>query len=104
MKLFFWLVTALLALVFVDFAVSNRVGVALDLWPLPDSVTTWLFLPVLSALALGTFVGLLIAWTMSWRVRRTARERARRIEALERDVARLEQRPQDTNGALLRRP
>lgn len=87
MKLVHWLVTLPLALVLVVFAVSNRAGVTLTLWPFPLSLEAPVYLVVLLALLIGFLVGELVAWINSRRWRREAKLRARRIDALERELA-----------------
>ena len=87
MRLVHWLVTAPIALILVIFAVSNRDDVVVTFWPLPLEGVEPLYLVVLVSLVLGLFAGLLIAWLNGWGRRREARSRARRIEALERELA-----------------
>jgi uncharacterized integral membrane protein len=86
-RLVHWFVTLPVALVVILFAVSNRDGVTVTLWPLPVRLDAPLYLVVLLALLAGFLVGELIAWINAGRARRLARERARRIEALERELA-----------------
>ena len=102
MKVFSWLIIALLALFSVVFAVSNRDVVTLTLWPFPFALTTQLYLVVLLTVLFGLLVGLLIGWIASWGVRRAARERARRIETLERELAAARaDGPRATSGPLI---
>jgi uncharacterized integral membrane protein len=82
-----WVVTAPVAVAVVVFAVSNRDAVSVTFWPLPVLIQAPLYLVVLLALVAGFLVGELIAWINAGRARRLARERARRIEALERELA-----------------
>ena len=96
MRVLYWLITALVALVCVSFAVSNRAGVVLAFWPLSFELAAPLYLVVLLALLAGFLAGLLVAWVWSWRARRAARANARRIEALERQLEASEQRAKDT--------
>jgi uncharacterized integral membrane protein len=101
-RLLYWLLTALLALIVGDFAVSNRAIVELTLFPFSETWTTEVFAPVLLALTLGFLIGLAVAWIWSWRVRRRAHAQARRIEALEREAKeRNQQRPPTGAGTLL---
>jgi len=95
-RLFYWLCTALVALICVVFAVTNRAGVTLAFWPFGIELSAPLYLVVLLALLAGFLVGLLVAWVWSWGARRSARARARRIEILERDLAAAEQRAKGT--------
>ena len=87
MRFIYWLVTALIALVVVVFAVSNREYVPLNLFPLPqDPVKAPLFLVVIVALVLGFIVGALVAWLGGGRRRAEARALRRRIDRLQRDL------------------
>jgi uncharacterized integral membrane protein len=87
MRLVHWLVTLPAAIVLVVFAVSNREAVTVAFWPLPARLGAPLYLVVLLALLAGFLVGEFVAWINARRARRLARERARRIEALERELA-----------------
>jgi len=95
-RILYWLGTALVALICAVFAVSNRAGVTLTFWPLGMELAAPLYLVVLLALLAGFVIGLLAAWIWSWGPRRVARQRARRIEVLERDLAAAEQRAKGT--------
>ncbi len=86
-RLVHWVVTVPVAVVAVLFAVSNRAGVTVSLWPLPGRLEAPLYLVVLLALVVGFLVGELVAWINGGRARRAARARARRIAALERELA-----------------
>jgi uncharacterized integral membrane protein len=85
-KLVHWIVTLPAAVVAVIFAVSNRDAVTVSFWPLP-SVDAPLYLVALLAVLLGFLIGEFVAWVNGGRARRLARERARRIAALERELA-----------------
>jgi len=95
-----WLAIALVALICTVFAVSNRDVVTLTLWPFPFALTTQLYLVVLLTVLAGFLVGLLVGWIGSWRVRRAARERKRRIDTLERELA-AAPRPVPSSGPLI---
>jgi lipopolysaccharide assembly protein A len=82
-----WLVTGPLALILVVFAISNRETVRVTLWPFPIEIETPLFLIVLLVGLLGFLVGELVAWINGRYWRRDSRAKARRIEALERELA-----------------
>ena len=86
MKFFWWVVLALVALVLILFAVSNRESVPVELWPLPALVELPLYLVVLGTLLVGFFAGELIAWGRNWRWRREARWSRDRIAVLEREL------------------
>ena len=92
MRLLYWITTALVMLVAAAFAVANRQDVTVSLWPILEPITLPLYLVTLLTLLVGLFLGMLIAWVWSWGVRRSARERARRIEGLERELADARQR------------
>jgi uncharacterized integral membrane protein len=80
-------VTLPLTVVFVIFAISNRQPVEITFWPLPIVIETRLFLVVLLSMLAGFLIGELVAWMGGRRWRREAREKSRRIEALERELA-----------------
>jgi len=86
MKIVWWIVLALAALLLILFAVSNRETVSVGLWPLPALVELPLYLVVLGTLIVGFFVGELVAWISAWRWRREARRSRVRIAALEREL------------------
>ena len=73
MRVLYWLITALVALVCVIFAVSNRAGVTLTFWPLSFELAAPLYLVVLLALLAGFLLGLLVTWVRSLGTRRAAR-------------------------------
>ena len=87
MRLVHWIVTLPAAIILVVFAVSNRMTVTVAFWPLPAQLEAPLYLVVLLALLVGFLAGELAAWITAGRTRRLARERARRIAALERELA-----------------
>jgi len=86
MKIVWWIVLALAALLLILFAVSNRETVSVGLWPLPALVELPLYLVVLGTLIIGFFVGELVAWISAWRWRREARRGRERIAMLEREI------------------
>jgi len=67
----------------VVFAVVNRAPLALNLWPLPFTITLPVFVALLFTLALGIVIGGVAVWTRGARRRREARAETRRIAALE---------------------
>ena len=86
MKIFWWIVLALAALLLILFAVSNRATVSVGLWPLPTLVELPLYLVVLGTLIIGFLLGELVAWISSWGRRREARRSRERIAVLEREL------------------
>lgn len=86
MKFLWWVVLALVALVLILFAVSNREAVSVGLWPLPSALALPLYLVVLGTLVIGFFAGQFVTWIGGWRWRREARRSRERIAALEREL------------------
>jgi uncharacterized integral membrane protein len=93
MRVLWWIVLALAALLLILFAVSNRAVVTIELWPLPDRAEMPLYLVVLGSLIAGFFIGQLAAWIGGWRWRREARRSRDRIAALERELEAERARP-----------
>jgi uncharacterized integral membrane protein len=85
-KLLFWTLIVLLAAVLALFAASNRGPVTLALWPLSFAIEAPLYLAVLGSVLLGLMFGALAAWVAGRRRRREARQRGRRIAALEHEL------------------
>ncbi|MDA8230816.1 MAG: LapA family protein [Magnetospirillum sp.] len=81
-----WIVAVAIALLSIVFAVSNRQPVALELWPLPWSLTLPLYLAVFGALVLGMAVGAVAAWASGRGTRRRARDQKRRADSLARQL------------------
>ncbi len=101
MKLVHWLLTLPLGLVLVVFAVSNLESVPVAFWPWSSLVVAPLYVVVLATLAVGFLAGEFVAWSNARRWRQEARRRARRIEALERELARTQaQLPPSETGRL----
>lgn len=74
------------------FAVFNREVVTVDFWPFPYQLQLPLYLLLVAALALGFLIGSAVTWSLQGKWRRRARERARRIETLEREASALTER------------
>jgi putative membrane protein len=85
-KFVYWFVALAVAIVLIVFAVSNLDPVVVSFWPVA-SLETRLCVIVLLALLVGFLVGEMVAWINGRGWRREARKRARRIEALERELA-----------------
>ena len=86
MKFLWWILLAIVAVVLVLFAISNRETVSVGLWPLPALVELPLYLVLLGTLLLGFIVGELTGWIGGWRWRREARRGRERIAMLEREI------------------
>lgn len=89
MKALRWLAGLVVGIVVVAFAVANRAPVAVSLDPLPFSFTAPLFLVAFAGGLVGFAIGALAVWFAGHRWRALARRRRARIEALERELARL---------------
>lgn len=89
MRILFWIIVLPLLLIAAFFAIANRETVTLDLWPLFGQVAMPLFVALLGFLYLGFVFGALVAWWGGRNARARARNAARRVEALQREVAEL---------------
>ena len=87
MRIVYWVVVGLGAVVLTLFAVSNRGAVVLGVWPLPFVLDLPLYLVILVPLLLGFAAGRLAGWFAARPRRQELRRRRRRIEALERELA-----------------
>ena len=81
MRLLYWTVLALAALLLALFAASNRETVAVALWPLSFALELPLYLALLLTLLAGLMLGALAAWIggRHWRIE--ARRCRRRLAA-----------------------
>ncbi|HWL81135.1 MAG TPA: lipopolysaccharide assembly protein LapA domain-containing protein [Roseomonas sp.] len=91
------LLTALLLLVLVLFAVSNTMPVALQLWPFDVSWEVPLAGAVLGAAALAFLLGALLAWGSALHYRRRARRMQRAAQLLEAELAEIRARQDAAN-------
>ena len=85
MKWLYVFLTLAVTLVLGVFVWVNREPVVVSFWPFA-TIETWLCVVVIAALLLGFLSGELVAWINGRHWRRKARQRARRIEALEREI------------------
>jgi uncharacterized integral membrane protein len=85
-RFIYWVITALIALVVVVFAVSNRAAVALSFFPLPAQLQAPLYLVVIAALAIGFSVGAATAWLGGGKRRRENRDLRRRLNRVQHDL------------------
>jgi uncharacterized integral membrane protein len=76
-----------LAIFLILFAVSNREGVSLALWPLPFLADMPVYILCFLSLSVGAIFGASATWLAGHHRRRELRKRRRRIEALERELA-----------------
>jgi uncharacterized integral membrane protein len=88
-RIFWWIVAAIAALILIAFSIANRGGVTVSFAPLPFALDVPLFAVALGALALGLLAGVIAKMLVGSPHRRIARARQHRIRALEREVAAL---------------
>ena len=86
MKIFLWILAAIVTLAVTSFAVTNRAPVEVDFWPLPFAATLPLFAILIVAAALGFAFGAIATWWSGRKWRRSARGRGREIERLNREI------------------
>lgn len=99
-----WLLSLLFIAVIVVFAVSNRQTIAIDVWPLPDSMnpTFRLFVIVLIPAAMAYLLGWFVGWVYAGRHRAKARRQAERIDRLTAEIRRLRTRQAAADEAATR--
>ena len=106
MRIISRVVLLVLAIFLILFAVSNRAAVSVGLWPLPFLADVPLYLLCFLCALVGAAVGAAGAWFAGGRDRRVLRNRRRRIEGLERELAatqaQLENLPETPRTALAR--
>ncbi len=88
MKLINSIVGAVVALVIVLFAVSNREQVAVELWPLPYQLSLALYAVILLAVLIGFIAGVIASWMVGGRRRRELRRLRRELRELEQSAGR----------------
>ena len=81
-------IAALVAVLVVLFAVSNRTQVTMQVWPLSYQISMGLYAVILWAVFIGFLIGLIIAWVMGSSRRRELREIRRRVRDLEQSLSR----------------
>ena len=95
MRLLSWIILLPVAVAVVAFSVVNRAPVQLDLWPLPYTAETPVFLIILLSVFAGFVWGGLVAWVSAARGRRRAI--ARRMAGADSEVERLKERLREIN-------
>jgi putative membrane protein len=79
---------ALVALLVILFAVSNRQVVAVELWPFPYQLTMALYAVILLAVLAGFIAGVIALWLVNGAKRRELRRLRRHTRDLEQSLAR----------------
>lgn len=92
-KVVTWALLALFALAVLVFCVSNREAVTVSLYPLPWTITEIpLFIWMFGMLAVGSLVGMVVAWIAGHDGRRLSHERKKRIRELEKQLSEIQTR------------
>jgi putative membrane protein len=89
----FLIVTFILSLPLVLFALSNTEVVKLGLWPTDYSIEVHLSLAILIAMAIAFLLGALLVWTSELSQRRRARRAERTVRLLEAQIQTLQAHP-----------
>jgi uncharacterized integral membrane protein len=89
MSRFAWIVTVPITVLIVLFAVSNRQGVTIDLFPFAVTLQAPLFVVVLVSLVLGVVCGAAIEAVRGHKTRKALKDANRKAEALSEHVAAL---------------
>ena len=89
MRLLLWIIGLPVAAAVIAFAARNRGPIPLDLGPFDYAPEPPVFAVVLGSLIAGFVLGGLVSWISSASRHRRARATARRLEAAERELARL---------------
>ena len=97
MRLLSWIILLPVALAVAVFSVVNRESVALDLWPLPFTAETPVFVPVFVIVLFSVFVGFVWGGVVTWisAAGRRRRAIARRVAGSEKEVEELKERLRD---------
>ncbi|HCI46737.1 MAG TPA: hypothetical protein DFI00_05540 [Rhodospirillaceae bacterium] len=87
LRLFTWPIMAVVSLVLVSFALSNRNPVEIALFPLPGTLTLPLFLLVLVVAFVAMLVGGFVIWCNAAPRRKAGRAAEKQAAALEKELA-----------------
>jgi len=87
------IIAAVVALLVILFAVSNREVVAVELWPLPYQLTLALYAVILLTVLVGFVAGAVALWLVGGERRREMRRLRRQVRDLEQSLARHQATP-----------
>ncbi len=104
MKFLLWVIAILAGLAVIAFAVANRRLAEVSFDPLPLSFELPLFAVAFGALIIGFAVGAFVAWSGGHKWRKLARQRKRRVDVLERELARLQDGGAEASASAVRLP
>jgi len=87
-KLINTIIAAVVALLIVLFAVSNRAPAVVEIWPFPYQLALPLYAVILLTALVGFIAGLVASWLAGAAKRREARRLRRQVRDLEESLAR----------------
>ena len=96
MKLINTLIAAVVALLVILFAVSNRAATVVEIWPFPYQLSLPLYAVILLAALVGFIAGVVGAWLSGSERRRETRRLRRQVRDLEQSLARHQMNSADT--------
>ncbi len=85
-------IAAVVALLVVLFAVSNRMAVTVEIWPFPYQLELGLYAVILLAVLLGFIAGMIATWLAGATRRRNHRHLRRELRDVQESLARLRER------------
>jgi putative membrane protein len=87
------ILAAVVALLVILFAVSNRAAVTVEIWPFPYQVSLALYAVILLAVLLGFIAGIIAAWLVGAERRRELKRHRKQVRDLEQSLARYKDVP-----------
>lgn len=81
------ILAAIVGLIVVLFAVSNRAAATVEIWPLPYQLSLPLYALILLAVLIGFFAGLAAAWLIGGARRREHRRLRKQLRTMERSLS-----------------
>ncbi|MBX7198956.1 MAG: LapA family protein [Rhodospirillaceae bacterium] len=81
------IVAGIVAVLVVLFAVSNRAGVVVEVWPFPYRLALPLYALILLAVLLGFIAGIVGGWMMGGEKRKEHRRLKKQVRAMEQSLA-----------------
>ena len=86
MKIVLWILGTAIAMATISFAISNRIPVNIDVWPLPFKLTVDLYAIVFISILGGFVAGSMVAWLAGLRLRRSVRRQKLEIRMLNKEI------------------
>ena len=88
MRLLNTILAAVVALLVILFAVSNRTAVTVEIWPFPYQLSLALYAVILLAVLVGFIGGVIAAWLVGAERRRELKRSRKQLRDLEKSLAR----------------